>query len=197
MSSCFGFRKPPADEREPLLPQYQDETVLQRELHQKLHSYQMLRALSKGFMPSNEQLIINLRTILSLDLLNPNNPELSDSGRLLVKYTKQWLQQFMQLLQHKNSEDQIQDFIWFLSKSRISVDVEHLSQRATKAKAKADTAAGMNATFTYPAIIFFFSKVACSDMPVIITFRLPLTQCSTSTSMPRISFRPIHFKGIN
>lgn len=115
---------------------------MQRELMKKLHSYQMLRALSKGYMPSNEQLIINLRTLLAADILNPDNPELSDSGRLLIKYTYQWLQQFIELLQHKNSEDQIQDFIWFLSKSRVQVDIEDIARRASKAKAKADTAAG-------------------------------------------------------
>lgn len=142
MSSCFGFRKSRAEEREPLLPQYRDDTVLQRELHQKLHSYQMLRALSKGYMPSNEQLIINLRTLLAAEILNPDTHDLSDSGRLLVKFTKQWLTEFIELLQHKNSSDQIQDFIWFLSKSRVSVDVDDIASRASKAKSKADTAAG-------------------------------------------------------
>jgi hypothetical protein len=28
-----------------------------------------------GFMPSNEQLIINLRSLLSADILNPENPD--------------------------------------------------------------------------------------------------------------------------
>jgi hypothetical protein len=93
-------------------------------------------------MPSNEQVIINLRTLLSADILNPDNPDMSDSGRLLVKYTKQWLQEFIEFLQHKNSEDQIQDFIWFLSKSKVSVDVDDIASRASKAKVKADTAAG-------------------------------------------------------
>jgi hypothetical protein len=142
MSSCFGFRKSRADDQQPLLPQYRDDTSLQRELHQKLHSYQMIRALGKGFMPSNEQLIVNLRTLLAADILNPNNPDLSDSGRLLVKYTKQWLHQFIDLLHHKNGEDQIQDFIWYLSKARISVDVDDIAHRAAKAKKKAETAAG-------------------------------------------------------
>jgi hypothetical protein len=142
LSSCLGFRKSRAADREPLLPQYHDDTSLQRQLHQKLHTYQMIRALSKGFMPSNEQVIINLRTLLGSDILNPDNQELSDSGRLLVRYIKIWLQQFIELLQHKNSEDQIQDFLWFLSKSRISVDAEDIVHRASKAKAKADTAAG-------------------------------------------------------
>lgn len=142
MSSCFGWRKSKADDREPLLPQYQDDTVIQREVHQKLHSYQMIRALTNGYMPSNEQLIINLRTLLAADILNPEDPSISDSGRLLIKHTKQWLKQFMELLQNKNGGDQIQDFLWFLSKSSVSVDVEDIAQRATNAKAKADTAAG-------------------------------------------------------
>ena len=141
LSSCFGWRKKDGD-HEPLLPQYQDDTTLQAELHQKLHSYQMIRALSRGYMPSNEQLIINLRTLLAADLLNPDNPDLSDSGRILVKLTKQLLHESIDLLQHKNNGDQIQDFIWFLTKSRISVDAKDIAQRASNAKAKADTAAG-------------------------------------------------------
>jgi hypothetical protein len=102
----------------------------------------MLRALSLGFMPSNEQAIINLRSLLSADILNPDNPELSDSGRLLVKFTKQWLHQFIDLMNHKNGQDQIQDFVWYLTKARISVDVQDIARRTTKSKAKADATAG-------------------------------------------------------
>ena len=109
-----------------------------------MHSYQMIRALGKGFMPSNEQAIINLRTILAADILNPDNPELSDSGRLPVKFTKQWLRQFIDLLQHKSSEDQIQDFLWYLAKARIEVDAAHIARSATRSKAKADTFAGQS-----------------------------------------------------
>ena len=115
---------------------------MQRELHQKLRSYQMIRAMTKGYMPSNEQVIVKLRTVLAADVLNQDNPGLSDSGRLLIRHTKQWLQQFIDLLQHKNSEDQIQDFIWYLSKSRISVDVDDARHRLRKAKTKANTGAG-------------------------------------------------------
>lgn len=142
MSSCFGFRKSKADDTEPLLPQYRDDTILQRELHQKLHSYQMIRALADGYMPSNEQLIINLRSLLSSDVLNPNNSDLSDSGRRLVKFSKLWLKDFIELLHNKNSEDQIQDFIWSLTQSRVHVDVEDLANRAYKAQSKAKSAAG-------------------------------------------------------
>lgn len=144
MSSCLGWRKAKKeDDTEALLPQYADDTSLQRSLHQKMHSYQMVRALSKGYMPSTEQLIINLRTLLASDFLNPDNPDLSDSGRLLLKHSKQWLTDFIETIRHKNDTDQIQDFIWFLSKSRISLDTEDLAKTASNVKAKADATAGM------------------------------------------------------
>lgn len=143
MSSCLGFgRKKQDDDLEALLPKYDDDTVLQRELHQKMHSYQMVRAMGKGFMPSNEQLIVNLRTLLAADVLNPDNPDLSDSGRHLVRYTKQWLKDFIEMLVHKNGEDQIQDFIWFLSKSNISLDTDRIAGQVKKSKTRADAAAG-------------------------------------------------------
>jgi hypothetical protein len=110
----------------------------------------MLRALSLGFMPSNEQVVVNLRSLLSADILNPDNPELSDSGRLLVKFSKQWLHQFIDLLQHKNSEDQIQDFIWYLTKARLSIDVNDIARRTTRSKAKADATAGESIQLSRP-----------------------------------------------
>lgn len=92
-------------------------------------------------MPSTEQTIINLRTLIASDIFNEDNPDLSESGRRLVKYTRQWIQQFSELLRHKNGKDQIQDLIWFLSKSRISIDTTDLAARAKKNKIKADTLA--------------------------------------------------------
>lgn len=126
---------------------------MQRELHQKLHSYQMYRALSKGYMPSTEQIIINLRTFLSSDVLDTRNPDLSTSGRRLQIQTRKWLQQFMDLLQHKNSKDQMQDLIWFLSKSKISVDVDDIAARAKKSKAKADTIAAYQSLQTVGSLL--------------------------------------------
>ena len=144
MSSCFGLcSKRKEEDTEALLPQYDDDTSLQRQLHQKMHTYQMIRALSKGYMPSTEQLIVNLRTLLALDVLNPDNPDLSDSGRLLVKYTKQWFTEFIEMVRHKNSNDLIQDFIWFLTKSRIAVDTDEIVRSASKVRAKADSRAGI------------------------------------------------------
>lgn len=154
MSSCFGFRKLKGEDTEALLPQYADDTSLQRSLHQKMHTYQMIRALSAGFMPSTEQLIINLRTLLASDVLNPDNPDLSDSGRLLLKFSKRWLTQFIEALRHKNDSDQIQDFVWFLSKSRISLDTEDIAKSATNVKAKADATAGKSISYVLLLTIF-------------------------------------------
>jgi hypothetical protein len=144
MSSCFGSRKKSKHgDRQPLLPQYEDDTSLQRMAHQKLHTYQMLRALSKGFMPSTEQTIVNLRTLLASDVLNPETPGLSESGRKLVKYSKQWLNEFIELLRNKNDGDQIQDFIWFLIHAKISVDTNDLIRTARSTRTKADASAGI------------------------------------------------------
>jgi hypothetical protein len=144
MSSCFGSRKKTGrnGDRQPLLPQYEDDTSLQRAAHQKMHTYQMLRALSKGFMPSTEQTIISLRTLMGSDVLNPAEPGLSDSGRKLIKYTKQWVQEFIDMLRNKNDGDQIQDFIWFLSHAKVDVDTQDLVRTARDTRAKADASAG-------------------------------------------------------
>ncbi|KAK3074925.1 hypothetical protein LTR53_002236 [Teratosphaeriaceae sp. CCFEE 6253] len=169
LSTCFGLSKSDDDERTPLLPQYEQDTTMQRELHQKLHSYQMFRAMSKGYLPSTEQTIINLRTFLASDILNASNPDLSDSGRKLIKYTRQWLQDFMDLLQHKNERDQIQDVIWFLSKSKISVDVEDLADRAKKSKARADTVAAYESVKTVGSLLLTNSdfRVFLDDLTVV------------------------------
>lgn len=93
-------------------------------------------------MPSTEQIIVNLRTLLTSDVLNPETPGLSDSGRLLLKYSKQWLSEFIELLRNKNDRDQIQDFIWFLSHAKVSIDSNDIVQTATSTRAKADASAG-------------------------------------------------------
>ncbi|WQF75415.1 Putative bactericidal permeability-increasing protein, alpha/beta domain superfamily [Colletotrichum destructivum] len=155
MLSCFGFGRPSREERErePLLPRYNDDTALQQRLHEKLHTYQMLRAIGKGYMPSNEQLIINLRTLLSADILNPDTPDLSDAGRALVLNVKLLIKQLIELLLHKNDKDQIQDFVWYLTKARLSVDAYDIGARASKAKARADTVAAYKSLQTVGSLI--------------------------------------------
>lgn len=153
IANCCGYGRKQGDDTEPLLPRYEDDTSRQRALHQKLHSYQMLRALSKGYMPSNEQTIINLRTLLASDILNANNTELSDSGRILIRNCRGWLKLFIELLRNKNNEDQIQDFIWYLTKSRISLDVNDIAHSASKVKARADAQATFDSFRTVGSLL--------------------------------------------
>lgn len=141
LASCCGFDRKSDHDTEPLLPRYEDDTALQRRLHQKLHTYQMLRALKKGSMPSTEQTIINLRTLLASDILNPNNQDLSGAGRQLIRNCRNWLKVFIELLRRKNDKDQIQDFIWYLTKSRVSIDVNDISHQASKVQARANARA--------------------------------------------------------
>jgi len=155
--SCFGSRKKNYGDRQPLLPVYEDDTSLQRAAHQKMHTYQMVRALSKGFMPSTEQTIINLRTLLASDVLNPETAGLSDSGRRLMKYSKQWLQEFIDLLRNKNDGDQIQDFIWFIIHARMEVDTGELISTAQNTRAKADASAGLSHVIFYIQLLIISS----------------------------------------
>lgn len=129
-------------ETEPLLPRYADDTSRQRRLHQKLHSYQMLRALSEGYMPTTEQTIANLRTLLASDVLNLRNQEIGSHGRLLVRDARLWLTTFIELLLEKNNEEQLQEFLWHLARSRVGIDGDKVSQQAAHVKARADTKAG-------------------------------------------------------
>lgn len=101
----------------------------------------MIRALTKGYMPSTEQVIINLRTLLSSDFLNPNNKDLTESGRLLVRNCRNWIKLFIELVRQKNDKDQIQDLFYYLTKSRISVDINDITNQASKVKARADAVA--------------------------------------------------------
>lgn len=172
---CFGLCAPQeedleAAERQPLLPQYQDDTTLQRQLHQKLHTYQMLRALGQGYMPTNEQAITNLRTLLASGLLNADSDEeLSDSGRAAVHWGREWIKQIIQLLQHKNADDQIQDFVWYLAKARVNVDIGDVVATAGRAQKKANTAAAYRSLQTVGSLLLTNSdfRLFVSDLGTI------------------------------
>ncbi|KAL1861080.1 hypothetical protein Plec18170_001595 [Paecilomyces lecythidis] len=154
MSSCFGRRKSPrGGDTEPLLPRYEDDTVLQRRVHQKLHSYQMLRALKEGYMPSTEQTIANLRTLLASDVLNPNPDEVSGAGRQLARDARIAIRTFIELLRDKNSEDQLQEFLWHLSKSRAQLDTGRLTHQASRIKYKTDVKAAYDSLRTVGGLL--------------------------------------------
>lgn len=171
MTFCFGLcgSDDEARERQPLLPVYNDDTDRQTRLHEKLHTYQMLRAMSKGYMPTNEQVIIHLRTLLSSEVLNPDAVDLSDSGRALVRTVKIWIQQFIELLQHKNAKDQIQDFIWYLTKARLEIDIADIGARAAQSKVKADALATYKSLQTVGSLLLTNSdfRIFLSDLGTV------------------------------
>ncbi|KAJ5791304.1 uncharacterized protein N7518_008315 [Penicillium psychrosexuale] len=140
-------------ETEPLLPRYEDDTSRQRDLHQKLHSYQMVRAISEGYMPTTEQTIANLRTLLASDVLNLRNQDIGSDGRQLVRDSRLWIQVFIEFLQQKNSQDQLQEFLWRLARSRVEVDRDRLSRQAAHVKARADTKAAYDSFRTVAGLL--------------------------------------------
>jgi hypothetical protein len=142
MASCFGCRKSKSGDQEPLLPKYDGNTTLQKKLHVKLHTYLMIKALCKGYMPSTEQAVVNLRTLLASDCLDTETTGLTSSGRSLLNYAKQWVSEFIELLRNKNNADQMQDFIWFLHRARMTLDPVKTFQTASAVQAKVNTAAG-------------------------------------------------------
>ncbi|PFH55171.1 hypothetical protein XA68_10519 [Ophiocordyceps unilateralis] len=162
MLSCFGCgrsrRHHGGGDDEPLLPQYEDETTRQTRLHEKLHTYQMLRAIGNGYMPSNEQLVVHLRCLMSADVLNPEELELSSDGRALVRSAKLWLANFVELLQRKNAEDEVQDFIWHLVRAGSRIDIHHVGAAATASKAKADATATIASLRTVGSLLLANSE---------------------------------------
>ncbi|CDM27002.1 hypothetical protein CBS147339_3387 [Penicillium roqueforti] len=140
-------------ETEPLLPRYEDDTSRQRHLHQKLHSYQIVRAISEGYMPTTEQTIANLRTLLASDVLNLRNQDIGSDGRQLVRDSRLWIQVFIEFLQQKNSQDQLQEFLWRLARSRVEVDRDRLSRQAAHVKARADTKAAYDSFRTVAGLL--------------------------------------------
>ncbi|KAJ5233008.1 hypothetical protein N7468_005964 [Penicillium chermesinum] len=140
-------------ETEPLLPRYEDDTSRQRRLHQKLHTYQMVRALSEGYMPSTEQTIANLRTLLASDVLNLRNQDIGSVGRQLVRDARLWIETFIHFLRTKNEEDKLQEFLWHLSRSKVLLDTSRLSQQASHVKARADTKAAYDSFRTVGSLL--------------------------------------------
>jgi hypothetical protein len=93
-------------------------------------------------MPSTEKLVAILRRLQAAELLGCSDPDLSEAGRKLISQARQWLSGFIQILQHKNGEDQFQELLWNLSRARVSSNVHDLARRIRKSKVKADAAAG-------------------------------------------------------
>ncbi|KAK6361871.1 hypothetical protein TWF730_005583 [Orbilia blumenaviensis] len=134
------FSNPRSGDREPLLPQHQNHiapdavTGHQRSLDKKLHTYLLLRALSKGYLPSTEQSIVLLRKLLASNLLEPDNQNLTYDGRKLVELNRRLIKQLIELIQAKNPGDEVQNFLWAARKARLHVDLQGVTAAATDFK---------------------------------------------------------------
>ncbi|KAA8908196.1 hypothetical protein FN846DRAFT_898606 [Sphaerosporella brunnea] len=132
MFSWFSFGKKnaattnadPTDlETTPLLdPKSGAETQLQAHVYDKIHTYLLFRALSKGYLPSTAQACAHLRSLLSTDFLNPSNTHLTPDGRKLVRDMRRLITAFAALLEKKNGADQLQEFLWCTRRARLGFD---------------------------------------------------------------------------
>jgi hypothetical protein len=94
-------------------------------------------------MPSTEQAAAHLRAVVASDVLNPDNAALSLASRQLARDCRVIIRQFIDILREKNGNDQLQEFGWQISRSKASLDAADLADRASAARARADTAAGI------------------------------------------------------
>ena len=140
MMSFFRGQRGNDAEREPLLPRHNHDTALQTGLDKRLQTYRILKALSEGYMPSNEQIIAYLHR--KSDALDAVPRDVSGVGRALTRDARQLLEDLIALLQNKNGADQIQDFFWYISQARLGVDTEDIRERVQGARPRADVAAG-------------------------------------------------------
>lgn len=129
------------------------ETQLQSRVYEKIHTYLLLRALSKGYLPSTTQSCAHLRSFLSSDVLNPSNTQLTPAGRKLVRDMRRWITILVSMLEQKNGEDQLQDFLWFTQRARMGFDGGELVDAASNIAAAgggsiADMATGYDALRT-------------------------------------------------
>lgn len=161
MFSFLGFGRSrtrndtnPDLETTPLLdPESNAETQLQARVYEKIHSYLLLRALSKGYLPSTAQASALLRSLLTSDVLSPSNTQLTPSGRKLVRDVRAWVSLFSTLLEKKNGRDQLQIFLFCTQRARMGFDGGELVDAAGNVAgglggSVADMTTGYNALHT-------------------------------------------------
>ncbi|KAG9126944.1 hypothetical protein FRC07_001277 [Ceratobasidium sp. 392] len=123
-SSCCG-RRPPSDEREPLLPKT-TEYVPPKAAWDK--AADALGALSAGKMPTQRQLDAALSSLLSSNVLKvgaTSTGALSDHGKVLLLDVREIVQSVARIGMEKNADDLMQDVIWqYRSMSAVPVQVD-------------------------------------------------------------------------
>ncbi|KKF93157.1 putative protein C32A11.02c [Ceratocystis platani] len=86
---------------------------------QKLHTYNIYRALKQGRMPSTEQILVYLKDIQTSEALS-DEEGLSQDGRVLLRLFRRLVAESSELLRSKNGQDQLQDFIWHSRQADMS-----------------------------------------------------------------------------
>ncbi|KAL1889235.1 hypothetical protein Cpir12675_005863 [Ceratocystis pirilliformis] len=86
---------------------------------QKLHTYNIYRALKQGRMPSTEQILVYLKDIQTSEALG-DEEGLSQDGRVLLRLFRRLIAESSELLRSKNGQDQLQDFIWHSRQADMS-----------------------------------------------------------------------------
>lgn len=76
-----------------------------------------------------------------------------------MRHVRKFITEFIELLQEKNGQDQLQEFLWCAGKARVGLDAQDLVQTATNSKARADARAGnkqilITSPFTVADMIF-------------------------------------------
>ena len=127
-------------EREPLLPCHNQDTRLQASVEDKLRSFQIMKALSDGYMPSNDQLLAHLRH--TINILRTAPVDTSSTGKELIRNFRQHLKHLAAFFENKNGSDQIQDFLWYVTKARFTINSDDLEERARAIRPRADIATG-------------------------------------------------------
>ena len=162
-------------ETTPLLdPESAAETQLQAGLYSKLHTYLLLRALSKGYLPSTIQASAHLRALLDTDVLNPSNTQLTPSGRRLVRDVRTLISLVAAVLETKNGRDQLQEFLWLTRRAKLGFDGGELVDAAGNAVgglggSAADMVSGYGALHTVADLLMSnadFRKLA-ADVTVL------------------------------
>ena len=117
-----------SSDRQPLLPETQPQPKLspkevskRQEIRTKLRTYEIILALSNGYLPSTKQFTGYLRWLLHSGILEPRNRRLSVRGRNAIRDLRAWIEAIAEEAEYKNGNDEIQNFVWELS--QVDIDV--------------------------------------------------------------------------
>src|ERR1700730_15071886 len=111
---------------QPLLPKSQpkpspQEITQKREIRAKLRTYEILLALSNGYFPTTKQFSGHLHWLLRSGILEPRNRRLSVRGRNTIRDLRAWIEAVAEEAENKNSGDEVQEFVWELTKADVDV----------------------------------------------------------------------------